>query len=717
MRVCRVVSLAGVVILIAHLCFAAAAPKGTRTGLLGEALKAIEAGRTPLAKEKLTELLRLDRENFDALVLLGQLEMSNLGGEDTAKRIGDAENYFLQAAIAQPQRAESYLGLAALAYSTGYIERGDYYARIAQDVDPNSYQSFCLLGQRYEDSGNFTGAFEQYQRALSRYGFDPYLTERRYLAAVRGGLQPEWTYHLMGIARGPAPAQGQAAAPSNVLLLRRYPDYYLLNEYRQESGRDPSAAKRYTLPFFDPDYCPRDVIPPNPYRDLYEAFIKASVTDAAHYARVRQELNRIRQDALKAVANVRGVNAKGRALYTWLKANVLKQYDAQEGAFAQGVIEKKKYSSLSGAILYALVAQEAGLPVAGTVSSGHAVVLLDNGKRKIPVDVAAGMAKDVPEEAGFDATWWDQFKMLDILDDQGVPQSSLGARNSPEVNPAGLVAYQFLSANQSNLERIVEQFKEEVAYKKTIEDAIIQTNRENATRVASIKARLYSEPDRMKLELDRERRKFEADVSNLKKELRRVNATIEKAKARYYSEQGLNLLRIARTLAPRLQEVIEREEDAFEFIAASEARPALEGMDRRTTRRREVEKRLTEKLDELALEKFLSGGSSSAAEIIQREIQVVDAELITFDEDNVQDWQIERSAWLKALTSLERGMQEMPCSDRLKKRLEGFCWAALSEAEKRRDFSTVDEVGKIGMARLPASEFARRYREQRLGRM
>lgn len=714
MRVCRVLSLAGVVILIAQLCLAADPPKGTRAGLLGEAMKAIETGRAPLAKEKLTELLRLDRDNFDALVLLGQLEMSDLAGADAAKRVGDAENYFLQGAIAQPQRPEPYLGLAALSYAVGYFDRGDYYARVAQSVDTKSYESFCLLGQRYEDSGNFTGALDQYQRALSHYGFDPYLTERRYLASVRGGLQPEWTYTLLGKSAS-APAAG---GRGGVLLLRRFPDYYLLNDYRREAGRDPAAVKHYSLPYFDPDYCPRDVIPPNPYKDLYEAFIKASVTDAAQYARLRKELDRIRQDALKAVADVRGVNAKGKALYKWLKANELKQYEAQEGAFAQGILEKKKYASLSGTILYALLAREAGLPVTGTVSSGHALALLDDGKRKIPVDIAAGMAKDVPEEGGFDAEWWDQFKMRDILDDPAVPQAALGTRTSVEVNPAGLTAYQFLSANEQNLAQIAAKFKEETSYKKTLEDTLIQTNREAATRMAATRARLHSEPDKMKIELQRERRKFQEDLGRIQKDLRKVDATIEKEKARYYSERGLNLLRMARALAPRLSEVIEREEDAFIFLASAEARPALEGIDERTNRRRSIEKRLTEKLDELELEKFLSGkAQSSMGILLQQEIGAVNTELISLDDMNLRDWQTERAAWLKALTILERGIQEMPCSDRLKKRLEAFCWAAASQAEKNLDTATVDEVARIGTSRLPNSEFARQFRERRLGRM
>lgn len=726
MRVRRVLLLAGVMFLIAQLCAVAAEPKKTRAGLLGEAMKAIEAGRTPLAKEKLTDLLRLDSENYAALVLLGQLEMTDLGGADTAKKIADAENYLLQAAIAQPQRSEAYLGLAALAYETGYIERGDYYARLAQDVDPKSYRSFCLLGQRYEDSGNFTGAVDQYQRALTDYGFDPYLTEKRYLAATRGGLQPEWTYPLTGRVVTAAPRLGAEPRPGaepakgpgrTVLFLRRFPDYYLLNEYRKESGRDPSAVKRFTLPYFDPDYCPRDVIPPNPYKDLYEAFIKASVTDPAQYARLRQELDRIRSEALKAVANVQGVNAKGRALYKWLKANVLKQYDAQDGAFAEGILEQKKYASLSGAILYALIAQEAGLPVTGTVTAGHALVLLNDGKRKISVDVAAGMAKDVPEEAGFDAVWWDQFKMRDILDDQGVPQSSLGAKIPAEVRPAGLVAYQLMSALESGLERVESRFKEEVAYKKTLEDMIIQTNREAATRVASIRARLYADPDRVKVELEREQRKFQEDLNRLQKELRKANATIEREKARYYSERGLNLLRMARALAPRLEEVVDREEDAFEFIARAEARPALEAMEEGTASRRLVEKRLTEKLDNLELEKALSGPSSSSAVTLQSEAEVVESELARLDNTEIKDWQTERRAWLKALTALERGIQELPCSEHLKKRLEAYCWATMARAEKSRDGATMDEVIRIGTSRLPTSEFSRKYREQRAGRM
>jgi len=41
----------------------------------------------------------------------------------------------------------------------------------------------------------------------------------------------------------------------------------------------------------------------------------------------------------------------------------------------------------------------------------------------------------------------------------------------------------------------------------------------------------------------------------------------------------------------------------------------------------------------------------------------------------------------------------------------------MARAEKSRDAATMDEVIRIGTSRLPTSEFARKYREQRVGRM
>ena len=152
MRVIRNLSLSGLALLIALVSHGTAYSEETAAGLLRQSFAAIESGRFVLAREKLQDILKVDRSNYHALVLLGQLEMQDLAGPDRAKRMLDSEHYFLSACVAQPQRPEAYLGLAQLYYNGGYIMKGDHYARFAQVVDPESYKAFCLLGFRLDNN-------------------------------------------------------------------------------------------------------------------------------------------------------------------------------------------------------------------------------------------------------------------------------------------------------------------------------------------------------------------------------------------------------------------------------------------------------------------------------------------------------------------------------------------------------------------------------------
>ncbi len=706
MRVSRISILVGLalVVTVSSPCFLLAEVKSG--ALFDEAIQAVDSGRPTLAQEKLRELLKQYPDNYPALVVLGQLESEELGGGDQGLRRLNAAQLLMKAAVLQPLRAEAFLALAQLYYSSGYVAKGDEAAKMAVAANPYSYEAFCLLGQRYEDSGNFTEAAKTYSRGLEHYGMDPYLTERRYLAATRGGLTPE---KFITVPSG-------TGKPWSIFV-RQYPDFYLMADYSQAAGKIPNAASHYSLPLFRFNSCKRETVPTRRYKDLYEAFVKASLTDPGLYKPVRAELDRIRKEALKAISKEHGDKAKAKALYSWLKKNVLKTYDRRRGVLADSLLKKKRYVSLNASILYTLIAREAGLKVDGSLLPGHFFATVDDGLRKIPVELSAEARLGLPQEKGFDVLWWDQFRLLTQLSkDHGV-QTGAGSRMLGSLDPTRLTAYQFLSTNDHNLARIEDEFKDETEYKKSLQEAILRNRRELASRLSAIQDRYRREPNKLESLSQRTKEKFKAERRKEELEIGIINQRLRKAKAKYFIETGLALLRNAKAMAPRVDEFIDREEQALDLLASVDVGPAMNSMMDRQRRRNEFFRQLSENLLNLQIEERVSGKASAAATRVQEAIRRINAELAAIDAEEKRSWKSEKDDWLNAITRLDKVVEELPCSQRLKRSLESLCWTAVRLAEKNKDNLTADQVVRTGLARLPNSDFARYYRDRESGNL
>jgi tetratricopeptide (TPR) repeat protein len=278
---------------------------GLRTAdLMLEGIQAEEEGRPVIAREKFEEVLKKEPFNYHALVRLSQMEMKDLTGPNKYKRALEAERRFLLASIAQPHRPEAYLGLAKLNYELGYIEEGNRYSKVALGADPSCYEAFCLLGQQFEDSGNYYAAMSEYAAALNYYPFDLYLADKRYMAAAKGGLKP---YKLVVVDVQDLKDIGIIF----YIMANNDPDYQQLARYRQEAGHAAATRGKYDLPSFGFKYCSAASRPTNRYSDLYEAFLRATVKDEDEYRRLRDKLDKIRQEALKIIKSASGDKAKG----------------------------------------------------------------------------------------------------------------------------------------------------------------------------------------------------------------------------------------------------------------------------------------------------------------------------------------------------------------------------------------------------------------------
>jgi hypothetical protein len=669
--------------------------------LVEDGIRALEAGRPAFAEEKFREALEVDGNNYHALVLLGQLEAASDEIERPDKNL-DAENYFLKAAIAQPHRPEAYLALTQLYYSQGYVKQGDQYARIAQDVDPMSYEAFCLLGQRYEDSGNYAGALSQYMAGLEVFGFDSYLVYKRYLAASLGGLTPHKVL----------PVHVDSSTIYYVLVPTS--DYRDMKIYRRQAGKAVPTDADYKLPTFTFKYCPQERITAKGFRDNYEAFLKASVKDEAEYRKLKSEIERIRNDALKHISGISGTKAKSKALYDWLKANVLKNYDIEEGILAQDVLKEHKYLCLNASILYALIGQEAGLPIYGMITPGHAYAMVQDGRREIQVELTAEPMFGMTREQGFDVDWWEQFKVLNRVDAYGGLKGFSRNRNIGKVEPTVLTAYQFVNTDAHNKSEITEQYKEEIEYLKTLKSMLQKTIVEAKKARQSIYGKYSSEPEKMYALWARADAKYFEKNRQLRNEIFKIKHKIEKELADYQYSKGMDLIRQARAMAPSVEEFAGMQERYYSAMKDALLEPVLQDQADRKLRMAEIARRFDEKNLRLRFLRKISSTDSEILEDLEKERDKRDAEIRLIEEEARKNWSEAKELYFKALEPLEKGLDELPCSSMLKREYESLCWTIAREAELYEDPEALAQIAAMGMARLPASDFAKFYRQREM---
>ncbi len=704
MRVIRMALLGALVLWVAIGAASAAEPKQNVAKLMVEGVKAVEESNPVVAKENFKAVLKQDPTNYHALVLMGQLEMDDLGGPDRVARMLSAEHYFLLASMAQPHRPEAYLGLAQLYFDTGYVDRGDRYARLAQQVEPESYEGFALIGQRFEDSGNFAGALDQYLRALEEFPFDVYLADKRYVAASRGGLQP---YELVFYG-----LKGKVALH---FLQPRQPDFDRLNSFRRESTHGAQSRERYHLPKFTFKFCPSEKRPERRYKDLYEAFIRASTSDPAQYRELRAKLDEIRKAALQAIAGVEGDRAKAKALYMWLKNNVLKKYHLKEGVLAQDVLTRQEYVCLNAAILFTLIGQEAGLPVHGMITDGHAFAAMDHGKRKIQIEMTAEPLLGMKPEDGFDVAWWDQFQQLNRVDVYGGLRTGSSSRNIGEVSPDELTAYQFYNAMVLGVDKIQQRHAADLKHKATLLDLQRQTKRESAARQRELAGQFRGDARELYRRVLKLRDKYEGKIRDHQREIDRIDGEFLKDLVEYRSTTGRDLIRDARALAPGNEELTDLEQSIFIAMAEQDLRPALLALRERAERREGLVTRLAAARKMRKISENISGKQSPIAVEYREREGSIEKDIKALNEAEKKAWSDEKTAWLTALKRLEKGLDEFPCSTRLRRVLEAYCWQIARLAESFDDSVSLSEVVRLGATRLPESEFAKHYQPQQLG--
>ncbi|MEW6349556.1 MAG: hypothetical protein AB1646_10880 [Thermodesulfobacteriota bacterium] len=694
--------------------------------LMKEGMQAEAQDSPQRAEEKYRKIIEKDPQNYHALVRLAQLEMKQLSGPKRGDMALVAQEYLLRASLSQPRRPEAYLALAQLKYLLGYVPEGDEYARMARSIDPESYQAFCLLGQRYEDSGNYLAAMRQYSEALDHYPYDVYLSERRFLAAANGGLRP---YDIYAVALKDIGGKGEGGTPAKVefeLLYDRYPDFYLLSQFEQEAGHSPRLRGRYFLPEFPFKYCVKDRQPSNPYADLYEAFIKASTTDPGEYSRLRAELDKIRKEALNAIATAGSQGrssattedvAKARALYQYLKTKILKEYDLKRGVSAKDLLDHKRYLCLNASILFALIGREAGLPIDGFILPGHSFAVVNAKPGNVSVDMIPMTIAGTPGDRGFGVNWRDQFEALSQPGNYGglLADPASSDRSVGEVSPHELTAYQFVNVLAAGLGEIEEKRKDEKELARNLLTELIQDNRDTQTQIQEIRNRYQQEPEKLASLLNKAREKhLERRRANLR-DIAGIRYKIDREKAEYLYRTGLGLLDSARGIAPRVEEFVDLQESIYAAKADIDARTAKDAAKDREQRRDEIRKELTDKRLNTEFEERLPGGNySQHIRSLREEAKILQSRLEDIDKEAADRWPMERHEWVHAIKGLSEAAVKIPCSARIQKRLEAYLWIAAKTSEKMGDNETLQQVVEVGLSRLPDSEFAKHYRAGQL---
>jgi hypothetical protein len=655
------------------------------------------SGSSAKVAEKFEAVLKADPNNYYALIKLGIIKTQNSqGATQDKKAMAEAVDYFLRASLSRPENPEAFLYLAELYYKFGYVAEGDRYARMAKQLSRYVvYDSVCLIGSRYEDTGNYYAAVLTYAPvalgAGSKFRFDPYLINRLYQAALFAPAPYDWVYPVFNqVAGGEERSQKVLDVLRNALnqALARFPqmvqkDYVeivvkmilreiLLADLRKSISPGANLPARYEMPtsLYKHFFCNAEEIPPRPFTDPYEAFVKASFESVQEQARVLSELRGLRDEALKAIADEKNDVDKAKKLFQWLKKRALVDYNALDGYSAKGVVEDKKFLCLSGAIVYTLMARDAKLNVCGVLEPGHAYASLA-GDRKIRIETTT----EGPE--GFD------YKPEEVKSREKDRVLQLGpfATYGDINDPMKFVAYQFSNAAVLSVmdlvlnknEKLLRQVLKQVAHV----DEAKQADVISAWRTYGIIG------GRENMIFWRLVRKMAADDDIFRMDL------IQQM------DKNVEFLKTARGLSP------------FDVVYKDLIREyIMEAADFESLPAQVAEEEREQKLIKLMAKKRSADRSmivasaglktpKKAGEEETVDAASISAELEQLEQEAKENWEGEKKFWMKRVKRLANAAKKFPCDEKLQNNLAQVSNKVRVLAETRGDAAISEELRPV----------------------
>lgn len=735
---------------------AAAQEKPNVDQLLLKAFKAHQdaryAGGNPAAFE---EVLKVDPENYYALIQLGLMKLKeaeqarqtrnkNTPDAKTATDPRSAEreamDYFLRAAIARPTSPEALLYLAQLSYGLGYVPEGDAFIKRASGVQRQiAYEALCLEGKRFEDAKNYHAAIRVYSNAAlaegSQFKDDPFLINRLYMSCLLAFRPYHWVYDVLKALMGEKEAIVFKERLRQKLLqkLADTPDLWSIELYSKEdrielviqkllrehiletlaalvkdvgagSGSPvdgqtselvASLPEKFKLPtdLSSLFFCSVNEIPPPPYSDPYEAFVKASPETEAEHQRLLEDLEALRKEAAKVVAGETDEVEKAKKLFRWLKRQYLVTYNVPQGYSAKAVLDERKYLCLSGAILYTLLARDVKLPVNGVIVPGHAYAVLDSG-RNIRVETTKESA-----EEGFD------YKPSVELRQKETLQRRAYEVHGPVPDVMKFVAYQFANAAGFNKQAFIlnhekllrEALKEQVpTLPRGIRDSLGLNDEAGQTALIHRWQTGTVAPEESDL-LYLLQREMAAKDENFRQEL--LNLV----------DKNVRNVAQARGLSPfdlQLKDVLRQ---GILFAANLESLPFQVAMEKRERKEREHEEKIARKLLNVLMiigspekskkEEEIKKAREELKKSVEKELSELAEELEQLRDKNkeqeTEDWLKGKKAWIRSVSRLAEAVQKSPCDHRLRAAFAQRYELVMDLAERQKDNTTMKELQRI----------------------
>jgi hypothetical protein len=319
-----------------------------------------------------------------------------------------------------------YAELAERFQKLGDSELTELYVNRAVNA-PQSLEAWYLLGQYYLDRGNYFAVLTALRpvacdrKALYYWG-DPYLINQMYRAATLDlNTFQYWAPPLWAAINRKSPSQVEERIQQvfrssfdqdveKTRLAKRMRDNlmpYLRNAIdvsAQHEVQDPTSG----MPTYKVKAMPVSWgSPQSPLRFdkrpealMPELFVRASVSASPgdlpekqsqkeeQVRKLTQRIGELKKTAEEKFGSIEDPEKKARALFDWLKSDVLVNYALVEGIPAENVLnpEKKKYLCLTGAIMYTLLARHLDLDVVGCLGPGHAYCRFNNKGRSIIIE-------------------------------------------------------------------------------------------------------------------------------------------------------------------------------------------------------------------------------------------------------------------------------------------------------------------------------------------
>ncbi len=668
-KACLVLAFAVLAMTLSQSVFSAD-PKVVDEMLLAAFREEKVGGSSAKVAEKFEALLKADPNNYFALLKLGTIKMQNSQGKSQDKKaMAEAVDYFLRASLSRPENPDAFLYLAELYYKFGYVGEGDNYARMAKTLSRYVvYDNVCLMGSRYEDTGNYYAAVMTYAPvalgAESKFRFDPYLVNRLQSAAFQAPPPYDWVYpvfdQLLGeerskqildalrtalneaVANVPQMVQKDYVEIAVKMLLREL----LLGGLQSVVSADSKIPERHEMPtvFYKQFFCKPEEIPSNPFKDPYEAFVKASFDSVQEQTRVLSELKGLRDDALKVIAEEKSDVEKAKKLFIWLKKRILVDYNALDGFSAKNVIDDKKFLCLSGSIVYTLLARDANLNVCGVLEPGHAYASLIS-DRKIRIETTT----EGPE--GFDY----RPEAVKSHERDRVLQLGPFANYGEITEPMKFVAYQFINAAEFGRQDLVMNRNEKL-FKQILKE---MTHIDEGTQADVItRWKTYG------IMSSRDNMIFWRVVRKMA-----AADDIFRADMIKQLDKNVEFLKTARALSPF--DLVYRDTIRRYIMEAAdfESLPAEVAEEERNQKRIKLQaKRRSGDRSMIVASTGLKPAKKTAEEQ-EMDASSIDAELEQLNQEAEENWEVEKKFWLKRLKRLANASKDFPCDENLQNNL------------------------------------------------